>query len=302
MKAKLIFLLILLGLSSSAQVPDYFEGNPTWRMEWTNGANYPCLELNDYIYYLNGDSVIGNLVYKKVFERRYKKYHWLSPPPAYNCEGSYYNDFFRMLIRQDSLKMYVRDSDGIDTLLYDFDLQVGDTLPITYNLYMDDIVVTGIDSLLVGSSYRKVFEIPDYNPDGNNLIEGIGFTTGLLDPFDCPEFPTVLKCFVQNDTTYYPYYGDPCDMTVGIPKLTANEEMTYYPNPVIDKLVVNLNPSASIEYVTCTRSDGQQVKIEFEQSDPQKIVIDFSDKNNGIYILHLYAKDAFIKAVKVLKI
>jgi hypothetical protein len=302
MKAQLTFFLILFGLSLGAQVPDYFEGNPQWRMEWGNGAYYPCIELNDYIYYLSGDTVIGNQVYKKVFERRDINYDWLSAPPPFNCEGSYTYDSFRILIRQDSLKMYVRDLDGIDTLIYDFDIEVGDTLPITYNLYLDDIVVTGIDSLLVGSSFRKVFEIPDYNPAGNNLIEGIGFTTGLLDSFNCPEFPTILQCFVQNDTTYYPYFGDPCDMTVSIPKMDGYKEITYYPNPVINELVVRLNPSASIDYVTCIRSDGQQVEIEFEQSDPQNIVIDFSGKNKGIYILHLHAKDAFIIAIKVLKI
>jgi len=302
MKAQLTFLLILLGLSSSAQVPDYFEGNPQWRMEWGNGAYYPCIELNDYIYYLNGDTVIGNQVYKKLFERRDVNYNWLWVPPPNNCEGSYTYDSFRILIRQDSLKMYVRDLDGIDNLLYDFDLEVGDTLPITYNLYLDDIVVTGIDSLLVGSSFRKVFEIPDYNPAGNNLIEGIGFTTGLLDFFYCPEFPTILECFVQNDTAYYPIYGEPCDLTVKVPERILNNEIRYYPNPVDDELVVLLDTPVMVSHVICISSDGRRTDMEFEQQLTDKVIIDFSKLSSGLHIIQLYTKDTSVLYAKVLKI
>ena len=175
MKKLFILALLVLAFSSKAQVNDYFTDNPVWRIEQYWGGAMPCLEIHNYVYYLNGDSVVNGYTYKKVFLRGENEYHWMDPPPAGSCTGSYFYNYFHTLIRQDSLKVYIHE-DNYDHLLYDFDLSVGDTLPETYNVYEDDIVVTGIDSILVKASYRKIFTLVFPNMvTALELIEGIGF-------------------------------------------------------------------------------------------------------------------------------
>jgi hypothetical protein len=61
-----------------AQTPDYLSNDPNWRQDWTFGGSMPCLETHNYIYYMNGDSLIGDVEYKKIYERH---------ETAYNCNG-----------------------------------------------------------------------------------------------------------------------------------------------------------------------------------------------------------------------
>lgn len=304
MKTTFTIFTMLLTFTASAQIPDYLAGTPQWRIEWTFGGSLPCLEKHDYIYYLNGDSTVGEYNYKKVYERRLVLYDWLDsppPPPPYEfCEGADYSDKFRILIRQEGRKMFVRDQMGQDTLLYDFNLEVGDTLPITYNMYPDeDFVVTAIDSMLIGSSFRKIFHINIFT--GDVLIEGIGFSSGLIDLFYNYEFPSILNCFVRNDTTWYPQYGEPCDLSVSIDNNSVSEQISAWPNPVKDQLNIVLNTSSQIQSIHSIGIDGRRKDLDFDQTGPNQLMVDFSEMAKGLYLLKLHASDRLPIKIKVIK-
>ena len=155
MKTALAISALTLALNVNAQVINYLENDPVWRQEWK--FFYTCHEIQEYMYYINGDTTIDDYNYKKLYDRHHITISWYGPEPS-PCEGDYYSDEAKILIRQEGRKMYVRDQNG-ETLLYDFGLNVGDTLPETYNLIDNNITVTGIDSILVGDSYRKVFNL-----------------------------------------------------------------------------------------------------------------------------------------------
>lgn len=57
--------LIILTLELSAQVPDYFAENPEWRQVLST-TNPPCTQTQKFIYYVSGDSIINDTVYKKL--------------------------------------------------------------------------------------------------------------------------------------------------------------------------------------------------------------------------------------------
>lgn len=292
---------LILACSTQAQVPDYFANNPQWRQNWTFGYYWPCLHIHNYVYYLNGDSIVGNYSYKKVFKRGKVDYQWNAAPPSDMCDTSWlFNDFYT-LIRQDNQEVYLCDLNGVDTLLYDFDLAVGDTLPITWNQWMDDIVVTTIDSILVGNSYRNIFNLTEVGPTSNILIEGIGFDGGLLEMFPFPEFPSFLLCFVLNDTTYYPSYGYPCDLTVDVPVFSNEKEFKWYPNPVINKLTIEFFNPSIIDRIIAFNTGGQEIYLRFEQTNPNKVVVDFLDMRKGLYTLQLNIRNSTSLKLKVIK-
>lgn len=296
MKKLLTLTLLILACSTQAQVSDYFADNPEWRQDLWWGGAMPCLEIDNYVYYLNGDSVVDGYTYKKVFIRGEHEYSWQGPwpPPPDYCNGSsFYNYFFR-LVRQDGLKMYIREGFN-DYLLYDFDLSVGDTLPDTYFLMEDDIVVTSIDSILVGESYRKIFNLVNSSyPYPLELIEGIGFNQGFLE-YVPDWYPAQLICFALDGTTYYPGYGEPCDLTVNINKPEILDAgLKIFPNPSAGNILVKFN-SGSKMMVNIKVSDisGRNLKDEKWVIDQGVNVksFDLSSFDKGVYFISLIGND-----------
>jgi len=62
--------------------------------------------------------------------------------------------------------------DTAEMLLYDFDLEVGDTLPVTYN-NPPGVYVTAVDSFYTSAGYRKRFMLAG-DTWSKFLIEGVG--------------------------------------------------------------------------------------------------------------------------------
>ncbi|MBP8994198.1 MAG: T9SS type A sorting domain-containing protein [Bacteroidales bacterium] len=96
-------------------------------------------------------------------------------------------------------------NEGDELLLYDFNISIGDTIKID-NLSMFDevIVVSSIDTVLIGDKYRKKFSFSPIN--WVKWIEGIGNVKGLL--FTSGGLPTNglnndLICFKQNGEIVY---------------------------------------------------------------------------------------------------
>jgi len=302
MKPKITLLAFIISFSVNAQNINYLDNNPIWRQDWKFGAYMPCLEIHNYMYYLNGDTTIGNYNYKKIFDRHKIEYSWLGPPPSYMCEGSSFNDGLKILIRQENKKMYVNNQ-GDEFLLYDFDLAIGDTLPLTYNNMWDDsIIVTGVDSIKIRGNYRKIFTLSQGNivPPGL-LIEGVGFNSGLLEPFPNQEFPAELLCFTLSDTAYYPYNGYDCDLSVGLTSENASKIIKTFPNPVIDQLTIEPISSEIIDQIIISDMLGKKSQIGFKQFTGGIISVDFSIMRTGLYILQLQSRRAAPINIKVIK-
>ena len=295
MKKLLTLALLILACSTQAQIPDYFEGNPEWRQELTWGGAMPCLEIDNYVYYLNGDSIVGGYTYKKVFMRGEHELIWMDPGPVGNCTGIYVYNYFYRLVRQDGLKVYIHEGNNDEALLYDFDLSVGDTLPETYFLMEDDIVVTSIDSILVGESYRNIFHLANSTyPYPLDLIEGIGFNQGFLDYI--PDwYPAQLICFVLNDTTYYPGYGAPCDLTVNINKPEIQDAgLKIFPNPSTGNISVKFNSGSKIMVnIKVADISGRNLKDEkwAVNQGPNVKSLDLSSFDKGLYFISLIGND-----------
>ncbi len=104
-------------------------------------------------------------------------------------------------IRQDipNKKVYgVYNGSLNDTLLYDFNLNIGDTFsarPLTY--CNDPSIVNSVDSILINGTYRKRI---NFN-SSVSFIEGIGSTTGLVE-YNCFEGMSELCIFYNELDTF----------------------------------------------------------------------------------------------------
>ncbi|OQC58866.1 MAG: hypothetical protein BWX51_01835 [Bacteroidetes bacterium ADurb.Bin012] len=76
----------------------------------------------------------------------------------------------------------------------------------------------------------------------------MGFKGGFIE--QCPlftEFPTRLKCYTLNDTTWYPNYGDPCDLEMKIPELNKADEVKIFLNSMFSfQSILNMYPNCEL--------------------------------------------------------
>ncbi len=159
----------------------------------------------------------------------------------------------KYLIREDnSGKVYFRDNSNIypnykDTteyLLYDFSLNVRDTIEITYSLReiydsFCKLEVVEIGSVEVGGVFRKkmtLHKIPFTNTgldDVHYWVEGIGSLFGPIYPLTIPdgERDFEFDCYKTDDISYGVCY---CDGDTNIQHQLQEDEILFYPNPVIN--------------------------------------------------------------------
>ncbi|MCB0769463.1 MAG: hypothetical protein KDC00_03560 [Flavobacteriales bacterium] len=216
----------------------YLDNDPRWSVRSICAVPAPCIATDTYVYYTNGDTVIEGTIWTKVVRQGNVQYLWQAPPPVGpGCSGAMDygpEEHGVYLIRQEGRQLRIW-SDNADTLLYDFNLDLGDTLPLSWNNWNDDITVVAVDSVLVGNSMRARFELA--NSWSQYLIEGVGTSHGLFeyvsDFFDCG---FELLCFGLGDVAYYPSTGVACDgilafddrklPSVSIGPIPANERLT----------------------------------------------------------------------------
>jgi hypothetical protein len=191
----------------------------------------PVITDHNISYYIQGDTIINNTTYHKIMHSGSIYHHclfgssvnqWQQITPAYI--GA---------IRQDTLLKqvyFLQLSFSQECILYDFDLSIGDTLNYgCMNNSGSCAVVTSIDSVLIGNSYRKRFNLSTNPP--YSIIEGIGSTAGFYEPL-CPfEYSANLVCFSQNGQTLYPDTTTNCSILSSINEPSEFSLNKVSPNP-----------------------------------------------------------------------
>ncbi|OFY89472.1 MAG: hypothetical protein A3K10_11705 [Bacteroidetes bacterium RIFCSPLOWO2_12_FULL_31_6] len=244
-------------------------------------------------YYLLGDTTVSSVSYKKVYYRT----EWSS-----NGYGNMTSNFsLYALLREDTTnkKIYTIPIQNFgnncqlnqEVLLYDFNLQVGDTLKASnLCLLLSDKVITNITQ---GNTWlsSKTFQLQTM-PD--ELYEGVGSYYGLFE---------VIEPSVSGPS---PYLIDYCRgglnnckyLNTGIAKNKSTENVYIYPNPVLDYFTISSKENFEFEYQILS-IDGTLIEKGRNQSN-SRIYITL---DNGLYIIEIFGinKD-FRTTKKIIKI
>lgn len=294
-----IILLFLCYINVEAQAWIYHPmplSNAIWRVDDQN--DYPCSPAGlyaSYQYTLGGDTTIGSYTYKKIFISGIREI-CLGTPTGFN--------WFYGGLRNDSInkKVYYWNF-GSDTLLYDFSLQVGDTVYDTYNsvpLPYWDFRVNVIDSVLVGSNYHKRFNLNG----GYSYIEGVGSPTGLLEPLGVAMSDLFqLMCFSYN-SEFYPSSTSSCplvDITVGISEIhTKMENLTISPNPLSSESLIELdNKSDIIKEINIYNPVGE-LMVSDKNVLSSKYIVKRNQFSAGVYFVKVITRDNNIIVSKLI--
>ncbi|MCF8368030.1 MAG: T9SS type A sorting domain-containing protein [Bacteroidales bacterium] len=238
-------------------------------------------------YIIAGDTLINELVYHKIVHSGY----WLSN----NCDENFFYNGYQGAFRNDienKIVWFVPEGESSESLLYEFDLQVGDTLSegiLDPNDYWD-FWVEDIDSVLVGDSYRKRFHIRSWlnmSEMALQIVEGVG-GQNLIKPFESWyyfEGGYTLSCININDSIFYPEWGD-CEMIVSQKENKQAGPHLIFPNPT-NGLLWFQNSEETKQLITIEIFNQLGVNVKSIESKEEIILIDLSSKPKGLYFIKI---------------
>jgi hypothetical protein len=267
-------ILLLVGLlaavlaSAQTQFPIVQQDNEWNVLIVTEGSNSLDSTYHTVNYRINGDTTLNNQAYKKI-------YNSMEEFPA---NWTYYG-----AIREDNQKVwFLSASNNPEALLYDFDLNVGDTI----NILHDPMIVDSIIDKPINNEDRKHIYFSYYDSIIKEVwIEGIGSNKGFLSPgsgFAVGGRYWLLCMKEQASTVYMNPNFNHCFMASGI---SENKSSVFhlYPNPANNQVKITVADNLMIESISIIDMNGKRLK-EFEHTDAE---LDLSGIPGGVYIIQL---------------
>lgn len=251
---------LLVPIWAQAQ-PEYLAHQPVWVQSSVcanqSGAG-PCLAQDAYRYTLGSDSLIGGVTYTRILRSGAVTLMPMGGQPDPSCTGTTaYSPWLAALVRQQgrSLRAWTGE---VDTLLHDFDLEVGAMLPLSLTNHSSDVQVVAKDSVQMNGEWRRVYTLS--NSWAEFLVEGAGSNFGLLEPIaNFLECGYSLECYGLAGEGYYPVPGVQCDLSDGLAEAAA-PLVTMGPNPAGEQLTIRLSAAVANATLTLLDATGRAVR------------------------------------------
>jgi hypothetical protein len=273
----LLLLFSLKGFSQTNTYTPFPEDSALWISEYiTPQSPY---NRNNYIMY--GDTIMNGIQYNKLFSE-VNIYKGPFIPPSNGIPT------FIGGLRQDTpnKKVYFKSVNlPKDTLLYDFNLQVGDTLPPSYvtNYLPKPTIIASIKDTLINNKLHKKYSFKNSLPFTGFMVEGVGSGSTLFNFFDYFEGGDKLQCFKTSNISEFSqvpgYIYDPCSYYFNTTTGVKNQsKLSFSIYPTLTDGLLNIEPQP--QKIIITNIIGEQVMVL-----PSTTLIDISSKPNGIYII-----------------
>ncbi len=294
---KYVLILILTVLSLPVFSQEY-QPFPTQNAMWREYEYHIMSHWSHYQYVITGDTVMNDLTYHKL-QKSGSYYEW------FNSSISGINEYVGAF-REDieNKKVYFMQAGKVkDTLLYDFDLNIGDTLPPLYGYAYnyDNIVpiVLDIDSVLLSDGvYHKRFLIKNcpqmWIPLSIYFIEGVGSSFGLLTGITCPfENRFELVCLTVDSQSVYilENSGKPCALAPiieSIDRIEQREEINFkvFPNPASGFVCIDFDKQKPLpDYIEIANMIGEITLREMVRT--HSVDINVSNFPPGTYVIRI---------------
>lgn len=279
MKKHIVFIFCVCIAAVYGQTSVYHpfpDSNASWNFDY---STYQCPWGDSHEYYsiiLSGDTSINGQVYQKL---HVPHIDFISAGCTQVHQPGYWG-----AVRNDipTKKVYYYPVYGTgEELLYDFTLEVGDTVEGHLASWWSDEpdTVIAIDSVLVGDDYHKRWFInPWYDI---YLIEGVGSTYGLISPspqntIDAPGY--YLMCFSQDGMSQYPDPTVDCDLILSVGEIQPPSALLeVYPNPTTGKFQITSTPPE--RHTSFSRAGKTQIQnievVDLYGKEVKGIVCDF---------------------------
>jgi hypothetical protein len=279
----IILLLIFSFFSSSAQ--SFLSEGKQWNVKET--LNFGPTKT--YAYTITGDSSVASITYKKleVYDSTFQNWHLIG------------------LLREDEKRVFFKQGELEEGLLYDFDLAQGDTVRVIslYCFEEQELVVTNVDTIenLGVNRKRWSFDQSFYEI----WIENIGSNFGPVHTaYDRCIFDWYfdLLCAYGDDTLSYvnPDFESCWITTVGIYEDHSIENVKIYPNPIQKNDFIKIQSKNRIVEVNIFSSLGVNL-LSIKNIGSNTAKFNANDLIPGIYLIVITLDNGIIVSKKIVK-
>ncbi len=291
----LIFLFSVISVTKTTEAQTYrpmLQDSVRWiviRSDWYNPDRWE--------YFALGDTLVDNILYKKIYHRFLEPEYGMLPP--YEPVSPY---VLHGLMREDTLtrqvfgirlnaKYFNGCPIGMEALMYDFSVNVGDTINqfCTIPEGCGEVNINSMGEFIMFGISTRWFEVAGGCSWGY-LYEGIGSSYGLWEAMFTPVKSQYLSY------TFLEYYCPDavCPFIVGTKELEANDRsLKVYPNPANDKITIEISDTQRpVEMMIYDTKGLCHKSQQFDQSGNGTFQVDISSLPLGIYLLQIQTKSS----------
>ncbi|MBL4594447.1 MAG: T9SS type A sorting domain-containing protein [Flavobacteriales bacterium] len=292
-----LFIAVLITVSAFSQAyKPMLKENKTWEdiLEYWNQLPLQNHSHKYSIYYINGDTMVNGTQYQKLYSHDTTTYGAGNTIiPGYPSQNNGYK-----LIREDTTtrKIWLRYQFSFDTisrevLLYDFSLNVGDTVQ-SFNVYAYNpssihtkavIDSIGLTTLNNNEVVRKFHLTPLFTHQPTYFIESIGGEFSFLIPLEPVfEYTSLLTCVKDSGIVLHNPGWHPCGSIVGINNnYIINSLFELYPNPNNGENI--LISGKDLNLIKIYNIHSQLIKTVVIEND--KTELSLINQSKGIYLV-----------------
>ncbi len=186
-------------------------------------------------------------------------------------------------------------------LLYDYELEIGEFVPLSYVSMTANKEVVEIDTILINGASSKVYSLEGPGMSGNQIVEGVGSLFGpiqnLAVGFDSSH---QLICHSRNGVAVFPF-SDGCalEIVTGTNYL-LEEEVIIYPNPTSGILNIDVSNMQSFpRQIVLLNMLGEEV-ARIDQDLSQGQIVFPENLSNGLYVVRVEFSNGNLTSQKVL--
>jgi len=273
MKSLFFFITLALALTVKSQTSVYHPfptTNATWTFQYYDDFHNPTGNISRY--YITGDTLILGRTYKKISGGSFIVGNW-------NSGG----------IRDSNKVIYfIPDTSSTEYVLYDFNLNIGDTLsyPEFGGFGYPEIIAWDVDSVLASDGWRRRI----FLNTGDYWIEGIGADHYLFAPtaFMGVSGNDRFQC-MTTDSGFIYQVGN-CFTDVHDEFLTTSR-ISISPNPFQTSTTLYSSIQFESAELKIYNSIGAMVRDEKIKMHQSELTIERGDLKEGIYFLQLICND-----------
>lgn len=289
MKKPIIIMLftILISITYGQEYFPLIEENKTWNV--LSVAFMPPFDtsFSTITYKVSGDTIISSESYKKLYSSSEEN------PEDWNLW---------CFMREDADKrVWLRmDSEEDEFLMYDYSIDVGDSVLVGY-LEPVYLLVDSISEITINQTERKKYWftcnlMPEYR---ETWIEGIGSNKGICwsgSAFVVGGWYRFL-CMSENGELIYmnPNY-ESCYLITEIDEIEKSS-LKIFPNPTKNTLSIENIKNIDIESISLLNTKGQLIKL-FDSNNTR---LDISNISSGYYILKISHKNGVFTKKLIVK-
>lgn len=249
LSASILLMLLVPVYSAAQEYQPLLNEDAHWNYEHQITCLPFVIAFYNYSVFLEGDTTINDTTYKKVY-RPHRE--WTTANEG--ClEPMLQDTGYVGGLREDEAERMVYffppgEDEESEILLYDFSMELGDTLNPYLSVNWDSNVpiVDSVDFVEInGNMHKRMFIRSDWN---HYIIEGIGSNFGLVEPFpnatvDAPV--TELICWTNGDG-HYPDSVEACNLITDVQEIaTRKTEISVFPNPAVETIRIQSSEELS---------------------------------------------------------